>query len=494
MEIKLIQRLFLVLLLFAALPVSGQISFYKVFAGNGYDRGEGACQLPDSSYLVTGSSSSFEEAPSQAFLMHIDSNGTFLWSHAYGGTESEEGKRVMAVPDFGYYIAGTSSSSGSEDFDNYLIFTDTGGNKLWEVFTDNGGWERIHDAELLADTSVFTVGETDSNATSNPDIFLVRYDKLGNVIWSKQYGSDQEDIAYACEIASDTSVLVGGTYYVADSLQNKAYLAMIHIEDGSVIWEKTYGVEGNYRFNDFTLLSGDIKAVGERIKTGKTDHDVFNVIAHMDGVLTGTEEHYEGDDARYTACVQYQPGNFGKLFITTQRIDLAIPSSTYPEGEDVLINRHDSGLYWNFYGSGYSGVGQDQVNQMIRTSDGFAFVVGYHTTYGPGGNSVMLVKIGDDNYFPPATTNPPIYDIVNVEELTALKSLQVYPNPVGNELQIKLDGEAFSFVLVDATGKQVFSGEAFAHQSLDFAQQSSGIYYLNIRHASGEATTVKIVR
>ena len=49
----------------------GQISFFNFYSNNGVDKGEGIVQLEDSSYVVTGSSSSFSNS-SQAFLMKID--------------------------------------------------------------------------------------------------------------------------------------------------------------------------------------------------------------------------------------------------------------------------------------------------------------------------------------------------------------------------------------------------------------------------------------
>ena len=52
--------------------VSGQIDFYKIYTNNGYDFGQGIVQLEDSSYVVTGSSSSFQNGASQAFLLKVD--------------------------------------------------------------------------------------------------------------------------------------------------------------------------------------------------------------------------------------------------------------------------------------------------------------------------------------------------------------------------------------------------------------------------------------
>ena len=57
MESRLIVLIFSVVCSCTAFSQSS--SFYKVFSGNGYDAAQGLTQLPDSSYLLTGSSSSF---------------------------------------------------------------------------------------------------------------------------------------------------------------------------------------------------------------------------------------------------------------------------------------------------------------------------------------------------------------------------------------------------------------------------------------------------
>jgi len=468
-----------------------QPAFYKVYSGNGYDKGEGIAQLPDSGYLVTGSSSSFENAPSQVFLMRLDSLGNFKWSRAYGGPEFEEGKRVMPLPGYGYYIAGTSSSGVSANFDAYLLFTDEAGTKIWETFTDNGAWERVHDAILLQDTTVFIVGETDSTSNGNTDLFFARYDKLGALLWKKQVGTAGNDVAYSVIPATDTSVYIGGTWYVADSLKNKAYLAEFHI-DGSLMWQKTYGIEGDYQFNDLAMGVGQIKAIGQRIKTGKSDHDIYNAITDLTGTLLAAEEFYANDDSRYACMAHYTASGSGKLFIASQTINPNIP--TYADGEDCYISRHSSGLYWDGYGVGYSGVGQDQANDMRSTSDGYAVTVGFHTTYGTGGNSVFVVKIGNENSFPAPTSTPIIINIVFVNELVVLKELQVYPNPVTTDLTIAVPNTGFAYTLIDATGKQLAMGQAWSSEHLDFANHPQGVYFLQITHESGESVIVKLVK
>ena len=114
----------LVVGLFLSVASFGQISFYKVYSGNGYDKGEGIAQLPDSGFLVTGSSSSFGDAPSQVFLMRLDSMGAFQWSKAYGGIEFEEGK--LSLEDLRTYAVENGepkTTSGRQEYLENIIKT-----------------------------------------------------------------------------------------------------------------------------------------------------------------------------------------------------------------------------------------------------------------------------------------------------------------------------------------------------------------------------------
>ena len=491
MENQFVKRIALLVTgLYLSVASFGQISFYKVYSGNGYDKGEGIAQLPDSGFLVTGSSSSFGDAPSQVFLMRLDSMGAFQWSKAYGGIEFEEGKRVMPLPGFGYFLAGTSSSGPSANFDAYVLLTDEAGNLQWETRTDNGAWERVHDAVLMADTSVMIIGETDSTFNGNIDLFAARYDKTGNLIWKQQWGTDHDDFGNAIVSISDTTVLIAGTYYVADSAQNKGYVTKMHI-DGSLIWDETYGTQGDYWLNDICTVGTNIKVIGERIKTGKTDRDGYFAHIQSDGTLSYGEEFYSTADTKNGVFTPYTAAT-DKFFMSEQTINPGIP--TFEDGEDAFVSRYNSGLYWDNYGSGYNGVGQDQINDIIPTSDGYAAFVGFHTTYGPGGNSVFVVKIGNDGAFPPTTSNPTIINIVFLEDLVALKSLKVYPNPVNDQLTISIEDTEFDYTLLDASGKLLLTGHAWSAQQLDFSQQSQGVYFLQVSHQSGETAVVKLVK
>ena len=161
------RTLILLFLLNSFYSVYGQINFFNLYTDNGDDFGEGIVQLEDSSFVITGSSSSFGWGSTDAFLLKIDSLGNYLWSKNYGGPESDGGRRVMYNPGDGFYVAGTTNSYGNGAYDFYLFKTDLSGNLIWERTYGGSGWERMNDAVLTNDGGIIMVGEKSSNSTQD---------------------------------------------------------------------------------------------------------------------------------------------------------------------------------------------------------------------------------------------------------------------------------------------------------------------------------------
>ena len=227
----------------------GHISFFKQFSNNGYDYGEGIVQTEDSSYLITGSSSSFGDGPAQAFLLKVDSLGNFKWSNNYGGIESDGGRRVMYIAGDGILIAGYTNSFGNGAYDFYLTKTDLSGIQLWEKSYGTAGWEKVNDAALTRDSGVIMIGETLNTSDGESDVFIVRTDKNGVELWSQQIGGLGSDKAKCIEPIDDSTFVIGGSDFVADSNMQKG-LALKIEDNGNIWWQDTLGVKGAYEIMD----------------------------------------------------------------------------------------------------------------------------------------------------------------------------------------------------------------------------------------------------
>jgi hypothetical protein len=454
--------------------LQGQISFFKAYSDNGHDFGEGITQLPDSSYLVTGYSSSFSNSPSKVFILKIDSLGNYLWSRAYGGSESNIGRRIFSVPNDGIYVAGYTNSIGNGSFDFYFFKTDEIGNFLWEKTYGMHSFERVHDAVMLKDTSFILVGETTSTPNEVEDIYIVRVDKNGGLIWEKTIGGVGSDVAKGIKIMNDTTVIICGNYYDESSDFQKAMLLKLHI-DGQEEWLNLYGNNQEYGLNDLVVLTNRIISVGYNNINNVGNNEYF-LIANLEGNSIEQGVVSKAGEIVKTHITQYGQGKF---YITFQAKD--VPSyPTFPDGkEDVVIERFASAFYWD-NGTYYpSNLGHDQGNQIISTSDGGAIMVGYNSHPNFGGNSVILVKFGPNENYP--STTPDYNQLVSLENIPKEQFLSLYPNPTEGFVTVLLKNQTpFFYKIFDLTGKEIKNSTSSKEGKIDFSNYQTGMYFLEI--------------
>ena len=417
----------LLLLINVSYQLVAQNAFYKLYSNNGYDFGEGIAQLEDSSFIVTGTSSSFTDGPSQAFLLKVDSLGDYQWSLPYGGTEEDGARRVLYSSGDGYYVSGYTNSIGNGGYDIYAFKTDLSGLLIWEKSYGGTGWEKTNDAVLLRDSSQLIVGQTNSNTNGDEDIYILRIDKNGDSLYTKQIGGEGDDIATTIHLLNDSTVIIGGTYYNTDSLSSKGYLMGMHI-DGTVLWNKEYGNEGDYWFNDLDIVDSVIYVVGKFYNDTVSDFEGYIGTMTYNGLLISEYYSYTAGFDSYEQIVKY--GNSDKFYIGYNTEN----SGTYPGGLDYFIIRAKANLSYDNSGCNFANVGEEIGNQLVPTNDGGAILVGTNEVYGAGGNNVTLLKIGpNDNY--PITSGYVVADsLVLVDEVLASnKGLLIYPNPLSDE-------------------------------------------------------------
>ncbi len=477
-------------LLFLILPFFGesQIKFYKLFSNNGYDFGQGVVQLEDSSYVVTGYSSSFADGASQAFLLKIDSLGNFKWSNSYGGEETDAGRRVLYQPSQGFYIAGHTNSYGAGGFDFYLIKTDLDGNVIWERTYGGAGWERVNDAVLLNDGGVLMVGQTNSDTAGDDNMFIVRTDIDGNALWTKSIGEAVDDFATCIRKIDNSNFIVGGQEYIEDSLTNKASVLSIDI-DGNINWQFYYGALGAYTINDLIVTPTDINVFGKRKRSGMTNFDSYAAKLSLLGVFSYETTDTNLADESYDLATDY--GSSNKFYVSYSR---ELAGVTYEGGKDQYISRFDSGLWWDAATIGVANTGDDVGGQIIRTTDGGAIVVGYNTAFGAGGNNVYVLKIGKNDDFPVTFGVPTVSPLVGVYEDTLEKNNEysIFPNPTNGFIHVQVPSDFVGEMCVKNIYGQVVSQYEKGEFQIDCKGWAPGNYYVFIQ-AKDKGEVVKMI-
>ena len=462
----------------------GQNNFFKMYSGYGYDRGEGIVQLEDSSYVVTGSSSSWGES-SQAFLLKIDTVGNYLWSQSYGGPESEAGKRVLYNADLGFYIAGFSNSFGSGDFDAYLVKTDLNGNKLWEkTYGKPSDWERINDAIWTKDSTILMVGEVQATNGAASDILIIHADKNGDTLWTKTFGSIGEDRANTIISVQDSLFMIGGEMFIPDSNLVKGFILKMNTA-GDIIWQDTItDLAGKYGVTDLSLGVNVIYAVGFR-EINPENFDDYAGKFDINGTLIF---QYTKQD-----LVQIESNYFSEVLFLPSQNKIAITYRTFNpgfEGQDydiVIANFDGFDLGWLDQFRTINNEGLDENSQLLATNDGTYVTVGTNSSTGlfentsNGGSHIYVMKVGANNVFPITYNVNTLNQLVEIESLGSTIQAKISPNPFNEELTISIASEIpIQGIIYNALLEEVLQFDIFGETTIETSNLSPGAYFVKL--------------
>jgi hypothetical protein len=210
----------------------------------GENEGEGAWsvkQTPDNGYIVTGYCNNWENI----YLLKTDEEGNKLWSKILGGDKTDSGYSVILDEDDGYIITGVINDQQDSTGDIFLIKTDSSGNVLWQQNYDNGGYEQGTDVKKTLDGGFIISGFTAYYyvGAGSYDIFIVKTDKLGNMEWSKVIGSeDYYETAHSVIQSEDGGyIVVGSTNGIGVYNIGPSEIMVVRIDSaGNLEWKKNY--------------------------------------------------------------------------------------------------------------------------------------------------------------------------------------------------------------------------------------------------------------
>ena len=83
-----------------------------------------------------------------------------MWTRTYGGTDYDYGRSVQQTLDGGYIIVGMTSSFGAGLYDIWLIKTNAQGDLLWTKTYGGTEWDAGRSVQQTSDEGFIIAGET----------------------------------------------------------------------------------------------------------------------------------------------------------------------------------------------------------------------------------------------------------------------------------------------------------------------------------------------
>ena len=242
---------------------------------------EAMCKSTNNTFLLAGDYYNAAHAKWYGWVTKVDSAGSILWSYGYeeaGQNFMAEVFQTIAPTTDGGCIVGGFDPNAARNM--YVLKLDANGDTLWakEVgILPFGGEATLNSVIQTADGGYMLAGGTLADALTsiggnNSDPFIVKLDAAGNFTWGATYegvGSTYYDEEAKSVVQSaDGGYVICGTEYISGYEDNIFYMKIDSL--GNVLWAKqnpgTQALFAGYRdygSDIITTMDGGYVATGD---------------------------------------------------------------------------------------------------------------------------------------------------------------------------------------------------------------------------------------
>ncbi len=202
-------------------------------SGLGYTQATKLLRTRDNGFAVAGistvsslSGGANGHGGADMFIARFDSNFVLKWQNLIGTTYNDGAYDLIETSDNGFLLGGYTTLAtgatltghhGSDDY--YVVKVNKNGQPQWQKYVGGSMLERLYG--IVADKDGYVLyGVSESRdgdvvgfqgSLSNNDAFLAKIDTVvGNLIWSKAYGSSVNDAVYKIVKDTDSTYLFCG--------------------------------------------------------------------------------------------------------------------------------------------------------------------------------------------------------------------------------------------------------------------------------------------
>lgn len=476
----------IVILFCAVLGIRAQApqKFYTIFGGYSHDIGYGVIQTLNGQYAVTGSTGSFGNGNTDAFLALVDSMGWVRWEKSYGGFNNDIGRSIIQLKDSGFVIAGYTDSFGGGGYDVFVVRTDKNGNLIWQKAFGGLDWDFGYCLKACpTGDSLIVAGSTYSYGYGKMDGYILKLDLNGNLQWQKTYGGPEDDEFKSFVLTSNKQYAFAGTTKSMGDLKGDAWLVKTGLGGDSILSSR----HGTANKNEFIN------------KVIETSSNAFLLCGAKDSLGTDSTWSY------FLNVDQNSVMNYQDAFSKHNLIDQQFMTVVRAKGNNYVYveKAYNSpvgfmleptlcvfGEQYYQYCTTYGGISNEILYDISNTRDKGFIAVGQSDGFGAQLNDVFLVKMDSTilGSMKIVGINEPIQHLENaVSVFPTLTSSQIFINMNDNFKRPKLD-------IHDALGHLVFETEIMAKSlKFDISAFPTGFYFLRVSE-NNYSKTFKIIK
>ena len=215
----------------------GKEEWSKLYGGEKMEIGNSVLQTTDGSYIIAGNSIKADRTQ-DIYLLKIDNKGNEVWNKSFSsvGTYDAKGNGVTLTLKGSIVIAGAMQTP--KGYNNTLIQLGAENDTSWQCSSGGVEGNVLYSIAACSDSG-FAVCGSIGGGTGNA--FIMKTNKFGKKIWSKTLGIPENgEIFNAVIETKDKSIVAVGSTTGKGSGKNDVYLVKFDAK-GKLLWEKYLG-------------------------------------------------------------------------------------------------------------------------------------------------------------------------------------------------------------------------------------------------------------
>lgn len=334
---------------------SGNLLWEKTYGGSDEEKAYAVKATADGGYILAGFSKSSDgdvvkqHSGREAWILKLDASGNKQWATTYGGTSEDTAYAICQMPDGGYLVCGTTVSADGDvpgnkgSADGWVFKLDASGTLVWKKNFGGSAQDVLNSIIQNVDNTYTLSGysfSNDGDVSGNhgkTDVWVLKIDDAGNLIWSNLYGGSGNDASFCVRAgyAGGGSFVTGFT----ESSDGQVTVAAggtdcwtLRLDaNGNLLWQKSSGTVNNeYAFtimpsNDAQFAIAGLGYPLTQPVWGPDQSDGLIIKYSYANTIKGTVFF----DANSNGVKDVGENNFDKAVVTTQKNGFSLSAIPY---------------------------------------------------------------------------------------------------------------------------------------------------------------------
>lgn len=337
-----------------------QSQWQRTIGGTNHDQANCIINTNDGGYAIAGLTFSYAAGFEDIYVVKLTTSGSILWTKTIGTSEVDIAKSIIQTSDGGYAIAGDIYNNGTTSADLFIIRMDAAGTILWTRTINRAAYDYSCAIIQTNDGGFVIGGMSATGGVFSGDMYVVKLSSAGTYQWSKTYGGTHDEVAYTIIKTTD-----GGLAFAGYSNSFGPYNLFNFIKTdslGNIQWNRLIGESGtgSHIYSIIQLTDGSYLLAGEITPTGTGNYDMYIVKLNSSGTIVWTRTVTGSGYDMANSITQTTDGGFVLGGYT---------NSYGAGGNDMFIVKLNSSgaLQWS---KTVGGAGDDQAKSIIKTTDG----------------------------------------------------------------------------------------------------------------------------